>query len=295
MRSTAVFPMLQYSTFLPRLLACVATAIALATPAQACTLWAAAGPSTADGGTLLSKNRDWTPGQTQVLQYRSPRNGIPYFGLYAVDGSARGLKQGVNAEGLSVVTASASSIPRRLRVSQVGKHGVVGEMLERYATVDEVAAHASSIFAQARPMFFMVSDRHKILVAEVGLDGRYAYQVLDHGTTAHTNHFLQDSLADMNLKVGRSSSTRYARITRLLGDSAGPYDAAQFATISRDRHDGPDDSLWRNGREATLSSWIIDSPTQGPQVLHVVLDNPGVPETTQTFVLDRAFWAQAEH
>jgi hypothetical protein len=144
-------------------------------------------------------------------------------------------------------------------------------------------------------MFLMASDRHKILVAEIGLDGRYAYKVLDRGATAHTNHYLDKALADLDIKVGRSSATRYARVTDLLARSAGPFDMARFAAISRDRHDGPDDSLWRDGREATLSSWIISSPVDGPQVLRVVLDNPGVAETTQTFTLDRAFWSRAGH
>lgn len=264
-----------------------------AASASACTLWAAAGPLVSGGGTLLSKNRDWLPGQTQVLKYDVPRHGIPYFGLYAVDGRAPGIKSGINQKGLSAVTASASSIPHRLRASQPGKHGVLSHILSRYASVDEMAAHASSLFPHARAMFLMVSDRDKILVAEIGLNGRYAYKVLDRGVTAHTNYYLDKTLADLDIKVGRSSATRYTRVNELLERSAKPYDMARFTAISRDHHDGPNNSLWRDGREATLSSWIISSPPQGPQTLRVVLDNPGVPETIQTFTLDDAFWAKA--
>lgn len=282
-------------SFLLHPMAAVVAASLVAGPVSACTLWAAAGPQAAGGGTLLSKNRDWLPGQRQVLKFHVARQGIPYFGLYAVDGRAPGLKSGVNERGLSVVSASASSIPRRLRASQPGKHGILGRVLSHYASVDELAARAPALFPGARAMFLMASDRHKILVAEIGLDGRYAYKVLDRGATAHTNHYLDKALADLDIKVGRSSATRYARVTDLLARSAGPFDMARFAAISRDRHDGPDDSLWRDGREATLSSWIISSPVDGPQVLRVVLDNPGVAETTQTFTLDRAFWSRAGH
>lgn len=271
--------------------ACLAAA--MATPAAACTLWASAGAQDAGGGTLLSKNRDWAPGQHQVLEYRHPSGGIPYFGLYATDGRARGIKSGVNRQGLSAVTASASSIPSRLRASQPGKHGVLSRILAHYGSVDELAAHADEIFAQSRAMFLMVSDRHKILVAEIGLRGRYAYKVLERGTTAHTNYYLDRALADFNIKIGRSSAARYRRVSELLGDAPRPYTIERYAAISRDRHDGPDDSLWRTGgKEATLSSWIIESPAQGPQTLRVVLDNPGVPETVQTFTLDAAFWAR---
>lgn len=279
--------------FLKCTAACLAAAMAM--PAGACTLWASAGPQDAGGGTLLSKNRDWTPGQHQVLEYRHPSHGIPYFGLYAVDGRARGIKSGVNRQGLSAVTASASSIPGRLRASQPGKHGILSRILAHYGSVDELAAHADEIFSQSRAMFLMVSDRHKILVAEIGLQGRYAYEVLGRGTTAHTNYYLDRALADFNIKIGRSSATRYDRVSELLANAPRPYTLQGYASISRDRHDGPDRSLWRTGRkEATLSSWIIESPARGPQTLRVVLDNPGVPEVVRTFTLDDAFWARAE-
>lgn len=228
--------------------ACLAAAMAM--PAGACTLWASAGPQDSDGGTLLSKNRDWTPGQRQALEYRYPSHGIPYFGLFAVDSRARGIKSGVNRQGLSAVTASASSIPGHLRASQPGKHGILG---------------------------------------------RYAYKVLDRGVTAHTNYYLDQTLADFNIKIGHSSATRYRRVGELLADARQPYTLARYAAISRDRHDGPDDSLWRTGRkEATLSSWILDSPAQGSQTLRVVLDNPGMPEAVRTWTLDDAFWARGK-
>jgi len=271
--------------------ACLAVAAA---PASACTLWAAAGPQASGGGTLLAKNRDWRHGQRQALEYRFPRHGIPYFGLYAVDGQARGIKAGVNRDGLSAVTASASSIPNALRASQPGKQGVLRRILSHYASVDDLAAHASQVFSRSRAMFLLVSDRSKMLVAEIGLQGQYSYKVLDKGQTAHTNYYLDPALADFNIKVGRSSAARYARVTQLLGQSVGPYTLDAFSVISGDHHGGPDDSLWRTGkREATLASWIIDSPASGPQTLRVVIDNPGAAKTTRRFILDAVFWDRA--
>jgi len=282
------------SFFLKCTAACLA--VALAMPAGACTLWASAGSQDAAGGTLLSKNRDWAPGQHQVLEYRHPNHGIAYFGLYAIDGRARGIKSGVNRQGLSAVTASASSIPSRLRASQPGKHGILSRILAHYGSVDELAAHADGIFSQSRAMFLMVSDRHKVLVAEIGLHGRYAYKVLDRGATAHTNYYLDRALAEFNIKVGRSSATRYRRVSQLLSDAPRPYTLDSYVAISRDRRDGPDDSLWRTGRkEATLASWIIQSPAQGSQTLRVVLDNPGAPEVVRTYTLNEAFWAEPGH
>lgn len=273
------------------LVACLAAAFTATAPA--CTLWAAAGQQAAGGGTILSKNRDWQPGQHQVLKYDFPKHGIPYFGLYAVDGRARGIKSGVNRQGLSAVTASASSIPGSTRKSQPGKHGVLREILSHYGSVDELAAHADQVFSGSRAMFLLVSDRKKVLVAEIGLQGRYTYKVLDRGSTAHTNYYLDAALADFNVKIGRSSATRYARVNQLLDQSARPYTLARYSAISRDHHDGPNDSLWRTGKkEATLSSWIIASPADGPQTLQVAVNNPGTPMTIQRFTLDTAFWAQ---
>lgn len=267
--------------------------LASAAPAAACTLWAAAGPDAAGGGTLLSKNRDWLPDQQQTMQFRVPHHGIPYFGLFAEGGRDSGIKAGVNARGLSIVSASASSLPRALRARQPGKHGILGRILAHYVSVADLAAHADAVFSGARAEFVMVSDRHQVLLAEIGLDGRYAVRTIDRGSLAHTNYFQQPSLADFNVKVGRSSAARAARIKELLVQGARPYTLPEFVAMSRDHDGGPDDSLWRTGHEQTVASWIIDSPAQGPQTLRVVLDNPGQPETVQTYRLDPAFWAQA--
>ena len=67
----------------------------------------------------------------------------------------------------------------------------------------------------------------------------------------------------------------------------------RFVAISGDRHDGPDNSLWRSGREHTLASWIARTPAQGAPTLRVVLANPGEPVLTRQFVLDESFWRSA--
>ena len=117
------------------------------------------------------------------------------------------------------------------------------------------------------------------------------HQARDGDLLAHTNHFLDGALSDCNLKVGESSATRVARITELLKDAPRPLDTAAFATMSRDHHDGVNNSLWRTGSQgATLSSWIIETPRSGAPKLRVLLANPGRPEQTNLFVLDDKFW-----
>jgi len=265
--------------------------LALPLHTQACTLWGAAGADAGDG-TILSKNRDWKPDHQQSLKLVRPAQGYAYFGLYAEGNDEPGLKAGVNEKGLAIVSAS-SNISTALRKSQSGKHGIMTDILRRFASIDALLPMADHIFAASRANFFMIADAHKLLVAEVGLDGRFRYKVIDQGATAHTNHYLDDGLAgQFEDKPGRSSATRLARVNELLAQAPRPLTAEQFAQISRDHHDGPNNSLWRNGAEHTLASWIISHPKNSAPRLCVVLDNPGQDESTQEFTLDEAFWRQ---
>jgi hypothetical protein len=256
----------------------------------ACTLWGEAGPD-AGGGTIISKNRDWAPDHRQVLKIHRSTRGFAYFGLYAVGGEKPGLKDGVNEKGLTVVTASASSLPKSMREEDPDKHGVLGRLLSDYSSCDQVLSNQAAIFPKCRAEFLMISDRKKILVVEIGLHGCYAIRAVENGPAMHTNHYLDKSLDEFNGVIGASSAARLERIAALLKAGAGPCDTDSFAAMSKDQHDGPNNSLWRTGQGIrTLSSWIVESPAQGPQKLRVVLANPGEAEATNAFVLDEKFW-----
>lgn len=275
----------------PRLF--LATLLLFPLPAWCCTLWAAAGPD-ASGGTLIAKNRDWKPDHHQLMKLVRPNQGLAYFGLYAEGNDDPGIKAGINEKGLTVISAS-SNIPKKLRAQQPGKHGVITPILSRYASVAALQNDADKIFSEARANFFMVADRSQILVAEVGLDGQHHIEVIDKGSISHTNHYLDAQLAaTYNARIGDSSSTRLQRIQTLLAESPRPFTVAQFITWSRDQHDGPDNSLWRTGKEHTLASWIVETPANGVPRLHLVIANPGEAETTEDITLDAAFWQKAD-
>ena len=258
-------------------------------PAPACTLWGAAGADVG-GGTLISKNRDWKPDHRQLLKRVRPAKGFAYFGLYAEGNNAPGLKAGVNEKGLTIVTAS-SNISKKLRAAQRDRRGVMVRVLSNYASVDALLADADAVFSVANANFFMISDRAKLLVVEVGLDGKYATRVVDQGVIAHTNHYLDPLLAgQFGDTPGASSAARLARIDKLLDRAPRPLVSDSFVAMSRDHDDGPDNSLWRNGREHTLASWIVSTPTSGAQRLRVLIANPGEPERTEQIVLDQVFW-----
>lgn len=265
----------------------------LSMSSNACTLWGVAGKD-ASGGTIVSKNRDWKPDNTQVLKMRRDGQGYAYFGLYAEGDDEPGLKQGVNEKGLAVMTATASSIPKATRQAQSGKGGLMSTLLTHYATCDEVLADQKKLFSDRKPQFLLISDRKKIITLEVGLHGRYAVKVTESGPVAHTNHYLEDSMAEFNQQISASSETRVRRITELLKTASKPCDTASFAVMSKDQHDGANNSLWRTDTTGsrTLSSWILETPAQGPPKLRVLLANPGQPEETQQFVLDEKFWTE---
>lgn len=289
-RRDVICPMITRVAFL--FIAVILTSVDLG----ACTLWGAAGTS-ASGGTVVSKNRDWKPDHTQVLRMHRGEKGHAYFGLWTVyaEKSTEGLVAGVNEKGLTVFTAAAGSIPKGMWEDRPVRRSFTGALLADYASCDEVLAKRDAIFPALRPVFIMISDRKKILSVEVGLGGKYAVKTIEDDVVAHANHFLDDSLAEFNINVGESSPKRFERISHLLKMSPRPFTAECFSAMGKDQHDGPDNSLWRTGKIArTLASWIVETPAHGAPKLRVVIANPGQPEQIRSFVLDERFWAEAQ-
>ncbi|MCF7849085.1 MAG: C45 family peptidase [Kiritimatiellales bacterium] len=270
--------------------------LTLAGNLHACTLWGAAG-SDASGGTIISKNRDWKPDHMQVLKMHRNEKGYAYFGLCTVyaEESTKGVVAGVNEKALTVFTAAAGSLPSKMWKSRPVTRRITSTLLQSYAICDDVLANKDAIFSSMRPAFIMISDRKKILMVEVGLDGKYTLKTIENGSVAHTNHFMEETLAEFNIKIGESSLARLDRIKHLLNISPRPCMTDSFALMSKDRHDGPDNSLWRTGKVArTLASWIVETPARGAPKLRVVIANPGQKEETHVFVLDERFWRETK-
>lgn len=258
--------------------------------AQACTLWGATGSASADG-TLLAKNRDWVPDHIQTVRLVHPDSGLSYVGLFAA-GHAPGLKEGVNSAGLSVVSASASSLPRAERKSGQGHH-LLKNLLTHYHSLDEVATDAASLFSSQRPAFLILADAHGLMRVEIGLNGHYSVTRTTEGTLAQTNHYLDnEAIGPYAQKPGASSRTRYNRVQTLLAGHPGPHTLEEFAQISADHQDGPDNSLQRNGREYTLSSWRIALPAFGPPQLQLTLFGVHSDPVSNAWRLDANFWDQ---
>lgn len=258
-----------------------------ALPAAACTLYSAAGADYVEGGgTLLVKNRDWRPQHQEVRLV--DEGGWRFYGLFAGNGTRKALKGGVNEQGLAVVSASASSIPREERLGAVHRASM-RTILKRYTTVEEVLQH-KELFAGAK--FLMLADRSRIAYVEITPDNQIRVSETAQGSLVHTNHYLDPSFQSYNKRQGTSSMVRLARIRALMDQTKRPYRMADFIRFSEDRHAGPDNSIWRSGstREGTqtLAVLAVRIPPAGlPEVYIKYRANPDEQnreQVIQTFV-----------
>ena len=265
--------------------------LASTTPAPACTLWAAAGEWAEGEGTIIAKNRDWTP-EADEVRLSSFRNGRRFLGLFPVrDGKRPSAVAGISEKGLVCVTASADSVPREER--EEGGAGLTAKVLSEFASVEDVLQNRA-LFSRSHPAIYLIADRRGIAWIEVAPGGRVAVRATDNGNLCHTNHYLDDELWSSNTRIGRSSAGRLDRIRQLLETGPPRLTPEDFIAFSRDIHAGPDDSIWRTGgkarRERTLATWIVSLPKEAPPEIFIRLANPGESEKTMRMPLDSPFW-----
>jgi isopenicillin-N N-acyltransferase like protein len=254
---------------------------------DACTLWGGAGGRVSGGGTLICKNRDWAPGQRQILELVTPEKGYRYFALRVVHPKGNENKAAINEKGLVVVTATVGSIPSSERKKLGKNHLLTSSIMEQCATVEEVLQHSDWFKA---PLFLMIADRQTLAIIEIGPRGAFAVKKTTEEMLFHTNHYLDPEMQKFNAKIKDSSATRFCRIQELLDEKKGNYTLGDFATMSRDSVAGPDNSIWRTGSTPTstrtLATWIVYQPIQGIPRLFVRIANPG--EVEQSFESDCA-------
>ncbi len=244
--------------------------LAINFPVSACTLFAANGEEwVTGGGSLLAKNRDWTPTVQDVKLVRN-NTGYSYYGLFAPD-----VKAGINEKGLVVLSASASSIPKSQRSSLEYFRGLNKYLLSNFATVDEALQDMSIFFG---PRFIMLGDKNKVAYVEIGPEGQ-SVTIKENGILAHTNHYLDDTMLSANVKMPTSSAARYSRINELMSEENRPYDLDKFILFSHDKHAGKSNSIWRDGYSSTgtqtLGVFIVHLPKDGSPTIYVkVRKNP---------------------
>jgi hypothetical protein len=244
---------------------------------EACTLWGAAGQSVEGGGTLIVKNRDWTPDHRQELTVLRGAGGYKFLALKALGGANPGVKAGVNEKALVIVSATANQVTSAERKKFQQKKELMSHFLATCASVQEVL---NKVEWMQRPVFYMVADGQELAVIEIAPGGRRSVVRRNSGTLAHTNHYCNIEAQNL-IKPGRSSTQRYARIEELLRSRNTPFAMEDFIRFSQDRNDGPDNSIWRIGSDPhktrTLATWLVSIPASGSPRLYLKTADPEEP------------------
>ena len=239
--------------------AAIAAAFLSLPTAGACTLFGANGSEVEGGGTILVKNRDYHPQYQEMRWERGSR--YRFYGIYGGNEKKMSLKGGVNEAGLAVFSAAASSIPKKDRVAMDhSPKSSIREMLGNCSTVEE--ALAMDCYFRG-PKFLVIADAHEMAYVEIGDHGQYKVKRQENGTLVHTNHYLFSDFSSLNIHTGDSSPIRLTRAEELLGRDHAPFVLDDLISMSQDRHDGPDNSLWRTGSSrkqnetlATIGVWL---------------------------------------
>ncbi|MHC1717733.1 MAG: C45 family autoproteolytic acyltransferase/hydrolase [Acidaminococcaceae bacterium] len=262
-------------------------------PVEACTLWAVNGSMVDDGGTLIVKNRDWEPNQYQVIKFVPAKDGYSYFGLYA-EGTAAGMKAGINEKGLVVVSATAGSIPSKERKNMPNKAGSMTKLLKECASVEEALTRTDLFLG---PKILMLADKKSVATIEIGPEGKFSIDKKQNDYICHTNHYVTEDMLNFNKKIGQSSEKRYERICQLLDDASRPFSLDVFLNFSSDQNDGPDDSIFRIGstsaKTRTMAVWAVSIPMQGSPEVYIRILNPNEEEKSCKIIADDFFSAQA--
>lgn len=251
----------------------VAGIMGLSIPAQACTLWAAAGSDfVKDGGVLIAKNRDYHPDR-QEFKIEHPKDGFAYMGIFT--GKTHILTvMGVNSEGLVVIRSMANGVDQEKRLSYKPKlidgQRIDNWLLTHCATVADVLKNTDVFY---EPVHYLVADKTQVAVIEVLPGGKTVVRTEKNGTIAHTNHYCEPDSRSMNDAVGKSSKVRLRRIHELLDTAVKPMTMDDFIRMSIDRHNGANNSIWRDGNKPdgyqTLANMTVHLPPTGNPMLQL--------------------------
>jgi len=270
----------------------VALLFSLPEASRACTLWAATGSRVSHGDTLIAKNRDNSRNFSTELRFVSREKGFRFVALF--DPEADGyVVAGINEKGLTIVNASATTVPSAKR--NVAKEDLTERILTSFSSVDEVARE-EAMFAESHPAFYMIADTGRIAVIEVAPGGKTSIKVTGNGVLAHTNHYMDDRLADANERSAGGSENRLARINRLLGIGR-PLTFNRFIAMSEDRFGPGGESVrqvcGRTKSVCTLAGWVVLLPREGSPRLYVKIEGKDQAEKVKRLTLDPVFWGQA--
>ncbi|MDO5562771.1 MAG: carcinine hydrolase/isopenicillin-N N-acyltransferase family protein [Synergistaceae bacterium] len=255
--------------------------------ADACTLFAAAGDDfVMGGGTLIAKTRDRWPQYNGARLY-APKDGYSYYAIVAGRESGNMTPRGgINEKGLAVVTASASAASMALLCKLPLIGNISANLLSHCANVEEAIEHIHGY----RGQFVMLADKRETALVVISPDGTPHVTRAKRSHLYRTNHYAEPELECFNVKPAVSSHVRYERIRTLLNETPNPFSIDDFIRFADDRHDGPDNSIWRTGGESrviTQAALVVHIPPNGsPDIYVKYIKDPAQKEKFETLRLN---------
>lgn len=237
------------------------------TTRQGCTTWAATGPATIDGVTILAKNRDYREEHLplQIVIQAEPEMGYRY--TYVTSAGSPGVfVAGFNEAGLAVVDTHVSS-------TDVGP-GLPAYALSMHILEEHRTVRSALAYLQAAPRL----GRNNLLLADSGGDialfemGHHHCGLIEaeRGLLVNTNHFISPVMrpffVDTEPESLRGNSVaRCQYLTRALSEAHGRIDIPLAQRLLASHADGLA-SICRHATPAADSSTIaamLFLPDQG--------------------------------
>ena len=245
-----------------------------AVAAQATTLWGVTGDNLVSDGTLVAQNFDYNPKYTTRLQFVvSKTTGYRYLAeiLYG-PGINPSVQGGINEKGLAAVGSPSLN----KATTAEARPGFNEWVLSSYGSVDDFLTDQDQAVNYS-PGFYLIADSVKIALIEISPQGGLNVQGVTDGPACRSNREIA-----------------YARIKGLLAEHPGLFNLDDLITYSRDRHDGPNNSIWRTGTaansERTLATLAVSLPESGAPQAYIRLagNNEG---KSGKLTLDADFWS----
>lgn len=226
-------------------------------PMMGCSSFAASGPRTRGGHTVLARNFDFEAGSVydeQKVVFLVFEDGKIPFASVAWPGLV-GVLSGMNREGLSVVVHGG----RARETTSEGEPVVhtTRALLSEAHDVDEAIALLGRRRAMVSHILMLADAKGRAVVVERAPNEAPFVREMVGDTLPLTNHFEGPLAADpKNARVREATSTlpRRARLDELLADER-PIDAARAVEILRDKR-GPGATALPFGHRSTLDAAI---------------------------------------
>ena len=227
-------------------------------PLLACTAFAASGPATTSGQTLLARNFDFEGGpvfdEDKIVLFYRPRHGVPFVSV--VWAGMVGAVSGMNAEGIAIALNAAGSDDRA--ISGTPTTLLVRQVLQHARSLDDAIALLSAREVFVTDIFTLADGRSGEVAVVERTPGRVRVR-RDAAVVRATNHLLDDAFAgdaeNERRRLEGTTGSRLQRLDALLAGLRGGLDARSAVGVLRDRRVGAGERVGL-GHRGTIDALI---------------------------------------